>query len=504
MNNEQIAALVKKELGAAKKSSDGAFDNVDISIVKAGKKIILPNDPREMTTSEAINQLQRLAKQEETEVAIHEEVPSAWPLEGAYALMQVLKHRYGWANAVPTPGFFGPRPPVMVNLEVEHNVNVQVIWGEFEIPGVEGRLGTGYAFKDNRPIFTLQGKVKKKYEHEVKQIADQVRAYCNQYSLYKGKAVKLITNKKNDGEFAIDFMTPPRFMDLSRINEEELTFSEQVKAEVQTHLFTPVEKTELCRQLKVPLKRTILLAGPYGTGKTLTASVTAKKAVDNGWTYIYLDRVESLKEAMIFARQYAPAVLFAEDVESVVSENRTTEVNDILNNVDGIDSKGAEVICIFTTNHIEKIGRAMLRPGRLDAIIQVDPPDAKAAQKLIRIYSQGLIAANADLSKSGDALAGTIPAVIREVVERSKLFALNRATGNEAPTSLTDEDILFSAVSMKKHTDLMNPKPKEELSNEAKLGRALSTVLLDTLSGAENVVAISSIGQIVKEINEKL
>lgn len=501
MDNAAIAALVKKEMTAAKKSSDGAFDNVDVSIVKAGKKIILPNDPREMTTDEAIVQLQRLNKQEQTEVAIAEEVPSAWPLEGAYAMMQVLKHRYGWANAVPTPGFFGPRPPVMLSLEVDVNVNVQVIWGEFEIPGVEGRLATAYTIKDNRPIFMLSGKVKKKYEKEIKEIADQVRAYCSEFSLYKGKAVKLITNKTNDGKFAIDFMNPPRFMDLSRINEEELTFSEQVRAEVQTHLFTPVEKTKLCRQLKVPLKRTILLAGPYGTGKTLTASVTAKKATENGWTYIYLDRVESLKEAMIFARQYAPAVLFAEDVESVVTADRTTEVNDILNNIDGIDSKGQEVVCIFTTNHIDRIGPAMLRPGRLDAIIQVDPPDAAAARKLIRIYSQGLVTVDTDLTKSGEVLAGKIPAVIREVVERAKLFALNRAVNDQAPTSLTDEDIMYSAVSMNKHLDLMNPKAKDELSSEAKLGRAMSTVLVEALAQHPNVVAIEAN---TKDILERL
>jgi SpoVK/Ycf46/Vps4 family AAA+-type ATPase len=74
---------------------------------------------------------------------------------------------------------------------------------------------------------------------------------------------------------------------------------------------------------KVPLKRGVLLEGPYGTGKTLTAFVTAKKCVENGWTFIMLDRVAALKEALTFARMYAPAVVFAEDIDRSVEGERT-------------------------------------------------------------------------------------------------------------------------------------------------------------------------------------
>ncbi len=450
----------------------------------------------------AIDNLHRIKMQKEMDVAINEEIDSAWPLEGAYFLMQVLKDIYGWVNAVPTQGFFGPNPPIMVSLEVAFGKTAQVIWGDFQVPNVQGKLSTGAALKNGKPIFILRGVVKKKYEAEIKFIANSLRAYSAKNSLYKGQAIKLTTNLEGQ----IDFMSAPRFMDLSLINENELTFSDQVRAEVQTNLFTPVERTEECRAAGIPLKRTVLLEGPYGTGKTLTASVTALKAVKNGWTYIYLDRIEGIKEAMIFARQYSPAVVFGEDIENAVksSDGRSTKVNDVLNNIDGIDSKGQEVLCIFTTNHIEKIERAMLRPGRLDAIITVNPPDSAAAQKLIRVYADGLISENEDLTAVGDELAGQIPAVIREVAERSKLFAIGRL-GKGEKLSLTSKDIVYSAAAMKKHLELMNPKAKEiDDSSQAMLAKGFIGLVNEQLSSHANVLLIKKANDNVEKILENL
>src|SRR5262249_9702485 len=112
--------------------------------------------------------------------------------------------------------------------------------------------------------------------------------------------------------------------------------------------------------------------------KTLTAYVTAKKSSSNNWTFIYLDRVAGLHEAFRFAKQYAPSVIFAEDIDRAVNgDDRTTDIDDVLNTIDGIESKGGEIITILTTNHVDQINRAMLRPGRLDAVISIQAPDAE-------------------------------------------------------------------------------------------------------------------------------
>ena len=84
---------------------------------------------------------------------------------------------------------------------------------------------------------------------------------------------------------------------------------------------------------------------------------------------------------------------------------------------------------MLTTNHLENINPAMLRPGRLDSIINVLPPDAEAVSRLFHLYGGSTIAADEDLSKAADLLSGTIPAVIAEVVKRAKLVQL----GLQAP-----------------------------------------------------------------------
>jgi transitional endoplasmic reticulum ATPase len=270
-------------------------------------------------------------------------------------------------------------------------------------------------------------------------------------------------------------------MDLSKVKIEELVYSADIMEQVETNLFTPILQTELCRKHGIPLKRQILLEGPYGTGKTMAANVTAKHAEANSWTFIYLDRVQSLDEAVIFARQYAPAVVFSEDIDRVMTGGRSIKVDDILNNVDGVDSKNSEVICVLTTNHVEKIEKAMLRPGRFDAVINVLPPDAAAAQKLMVQYGRGLLD-TADLGEAGAELDGQIPAVIREAVERAKLYAIRR-TAPGTDVTLTGSDVAAAARAMKYHMDLLKEKKEEPKSSAQIIGEALEETVTNVVKG---------------------
>lgn len=450
---------------------NSVWEKKDVQVARFGTKIILPSDPKTMSTEEGIKVLQRIAEQEKQKVSIHEEV-ECFPLEGAWALGNVLLEKYGYTMNVSTMGgFFGMQeiPPTLVNLEVGVGKQDQVIWGAFKVPGLKAQLKTSVSEKKGRLIFVIAGEAPKGEQAQIKEIADLVRSYVSQNSLYRGKAVKISTTEssRQPGRYEVDVENPPSFIDLSKVNEDELVFSDDVKALIDTNIFTPIKHTDLCRKHKIPLKRASLLHGPYGTGKTLTAFAAAKLCVQNNWTFIYLDRVVALKDVLIFARNYAPAVVFAEDIERVTAGGRSVKVDDILNNIDGIDSKGHEVMCIFTTNHIEQIDAAMLRPGRLDAVIRVSPPDAKAAQSLIRLYARDLLGTNEDLSGAGEALKGQIPASIREAVERAKLFAIGR--GSEI---LTGEDIRLAAVGMKEHMELASPKSPQP-SKEHKLGELI-------------------------------
>lgn len=448
---------------------------------RTGVKFILPEA---MDYDTAIEVLQRKKTEEETKVGIYEEV-DAYPLDGAFMLMKVLAGRYGWASPVPTPGFFKDTPPTMANLEVGYGENTQVIWGSFAMPGIEGSLSTGAGRKDGRLIFIIQGQVKKKHQNEVLEIAAEVRRRIREESVYKGAAIRLQTDE--DGE--LDAMDAPKFLDLTRVNEEELVLPTEIEEQVRTSLFTPVEHTERCRQFGIPLKRGVLLEGKYGTGKTLTAYVTAKKCVANGWTFIYLDRVSGLDEALRFARQYSPSVIFAEDIDRVVAgEDRTVDIDDVLNSIDGIESKGSEIITILTTNHVDRINRAMLRPGRLDAVISITAPDAKAAERLLRLYGRDSIARSEDLTLAGVELGGQIPAVIREVVERSKLFAISRNNGDDEKLSITSADLVRAAKQMKHHLRLMSGNEVVPATIEHEIGAGFTKLFRESVGKGDKTV----------------
>jgi transitional endoplasmic reticulum ATPase len=363
-----------------------------VGIESTGTKIVLP-EGMDLTTG--IEWLKRHRQELEEEVSVNE-VIKAYPLDAALALAKVLHRRFGWAHMKAVDmGFFGKRPPVMVGVPTSVDTSEQVPWGRMEIPGIDGYIETNIGRGDGgMPVMRLGGEVRRKNEKEVHEIAAQVRKVVREESIYRGKAIRI--DFPDDGD-DFDPSQAPKFLDISQVRPEELVFSADLDRLIRTALFVPIEKTEMCRRHQIPLKRGILLEGPFGTGKTLTAWVTARKAQESGWTFLYLSSVADLSKAVQFAKQYAPCVIFAEDIDSI-GKDRTSMVNRLLNVIDGVESKSSELIVVLTTNAVTEINQALLRPGRLDAVVSVRAPDAGAVERLIRLYSRDLLRKDEDLS----------------------------------------------------------------------------------------------------------
>ena len=146
-----------------------------------------------------------------------------------------------------------------------------------------------------------------------------------------------------------------------------------------------------------------------------------------------------------------------------------------LDSVEEVDlsvvSKRAEIMTVLTTNFVEKLNPVILRPGRLDAVITLRAPNAKTAERLMRHYAAGLLDAAEDMTAVGVELEGQIPASIRECVERAKLGMIGRAA-----TTLSADDLMTAAKTMKNHLSLLNRKQAEETAPEA-LARSLKAVI---------------------------
>jgi transitional endoplasmic reticulum ATPase len=440
-----------------------------------GKKFVLPAEPGELSLRRAAEVLAQKAVEEDKLIAVSE-IVDALPWDGAQAFARAVEDLFGFGLMEDRPGMFGPMPPVLRSIKTGPGVEdvIQVIWGGIGLPQITGKdqdtvvLQCGMGVVDGeRPVFQVNGKMPRGKRHILDTLMALARIYAAERSIYKGKAIRMFVDE--DG--ALDWDKEPEFLRLNGALKSELVFSAETAEQIDTSLFTPIRHADACRKLGIPLKRGILLEGPYGVGKSMTAAATANLAVENGWTFIMLNRVGGLQQILDFAHRYAPVVVFAEDIDRVIAgHDRTVSIDDILNTLDGVHGKDREIITVLTTNHVDKINQAMLRPGRLDAIVSIRLPDAAAAERLVRLYARGLVKAETPLPSAREALAGKIPAVIREAVERAKLAAIARTDG--ASVELTDADLVVAATSMETQLKLLAPSTPE-MSMEERLGQAL-------------------------------
>jgi len=455
--NHARDGVVDAVAGAVQEAVQHVFKNP--VIVHEGAKIIVP---KEMSKRQAIQALEREAKADETEVGINIDI-DAYPLEGARAFHAAVAEKFGWVDRVPIPGFWKSTPPEMIDIEVDVGQTEQVMWGRIEIPAIDGYLETGITVKDSRFLFCIEGEVKQKHKYLVEELAELTRKFLKEKSMYKGKALR-ITFPDPDDKANFNPMNSPKFVDTSKTRSEDLIFSENIQAQIEAFLFNPIEFTAECRAHNISLKRGTLLAGTYGVGKSMAAAVTAKKCVENNWTFLYVDNAEELPRALRFAKQYSPAVVFVEDVDKVLKGERNKSLDSILNTIDGIDTKNDDVMLVFTTNNLEVINKAALRAKRLDVVIEITPPDAAAVQRLIRLYTRGNLAQGEQLEEIGQLLDGQIPATIEEVCSRAQLASIRRAKQGERLV-LKERDLLTAGQLMLKQLQLIKTESPPSFGN---------------------------------------
>jgi transitional endoplasmic reticulum ATPase len=482
--------LSYQEYKTMSKSLSQAAEQVHVAeIVYHGDQLLIPNG---MSVDQAIDMLDRRRSYLNEEVSISRTF-NAFPWDGANALAEALTAKFGWAAAEGTPDFFGKRPPRMITIEVGFGETRKIPWGCFSLPGISGYIQTSAEYKDGRICFAITGEVLRKDEAVVEGLLNELQEYLAVNSIYAGKAIKL---RFRDDNGDLLEMPEPKFLQTDHISRDMLVYSKKIEDEIEHNLFTPITRMNDCIANDIPVKRGVLLGGPYGTGKTMAATVASKLAVDAGITYVYVPHADELADAIEFAKQYnrTACVIFCEDIDRAIAGERSVEMDDILNILDGIDTKGSKIITVLTTNHLENINPAMLRPGRLDSIINVLPPDAEAVSRLFHLYGGSTIAADEDLSKAADLLSGTIPAVIAEVVKRAKLVQLGLQAPGTKVENITGEALYQSALSMQDQITLLAEQSKKKVVeptfNEV-IGGAVASQLAPVLAKIEEMQRVS-------------
>jgi hypothetical protein len=379
-----------------------------------GSKISLPKG---MTYSRAFSILQRLQEEAET-ITQFDRTFLYRPDDGAHATYHCMRARWGTILGKVTETFFGMRPAESRTIQVGYGRTMQVPWGRVEVPHLQD-LEFFILEDDHREygkVFKLYARGPKKHKAEVEALFDDVQEFLQTKSIYRGQALIGADNLE--------------FLNLD-IDMSKIVFSDKVMEELGGMVWSSLRYSEAMRREGLSLKRAVLLHGPYGTGKTSTGIITAKEAVAAGWTFLSAkpgrDKVERVLQT---ARLYEPAVVFIEDIDTQSNDGEADSVTRLLDAFDGITSKGGELMIVLTTNHLDRIHKGMLRPGRLDGIVEIAGLDRGGCERLIKaVVPEGRLADNVDYDAVYASMDGFLPAFIREAINRAITFAVARTEG---------------------------------------------------------------------------
>lgn len=430
---------------------------------RTGSKIQLPQG---MSLAQAIDTLTFKKDEEEKEINVVELI-DAFPFDVAHAMTLVMQEQFGFSGVEKTTlqGFFGPvdYAPHFFRIEVSRGKYVTVPWGNIVLPGIAGSFNMGFQRKDNRVIFKLEGKVLGKHKDQVALFTETIRQKLKTHSIYKGQAIKVGFRNSEDEEIFFDPHRAPEFIDLS--GTVDPIFNKNIDDQIELSILNTIRFTERLRKHGIPIKRTVMLEGDFGTGKTLMANYTARECTKNGWTFLYVADCRDLSKALDLANIYSPAVVFAEDTDRIMSGTRNVSMDQLSYALDGVDNKGREILLIMTTNNLSDIQHLMLRPGRIDSVITFEAPNADTTVRLLKHYAKDMLQGDPGAFKKAiEPMVGQNAAFIAEVVNKAKLGAIARS---EDHLVLTPDDIATAANLMKTHVDLMNDISEDDEDIEA-------------------------------------
>jgi len=434
----------------------------DDDITYAGSKLIIPES---MTIGRAREFLELKEREMETETDFVR-VFNYRPWDGAYCMWNAFKRLFGAVGHKGTMGMFGPNPPQLITIPTDVGKTEQIPWGNFELPLLPGVEFATFqsSHQELGPLFGVTATGPKKHAAEIQGIFSVIEDELEKNSMYRGKA--------------FDGQPMPEFIDLTGVNPEQVVYSKEVMTQLEVNIWAQLRYTEQFQNEGIPLKRAVLVHGPYGTGKTLAAVLTGQEATANGWTFIKgRPARDDLGFVMQTARLYQPAVVFYEDVDQVadVEGQSNASISQLLDRFDGIEAKGARLLCVLTTNHVERIHKGMARPGRLDAMIKIDELDREGLEKLIRSHLNERLAGEIDWDAVMEAAQGYKPAFITEFAHRSIRYAMVRTGGESEGVELVTEDLIAAAQGLRPQFELMtDAKDRHE---QPQLDQAFRTVV---------------------------
>ncbi|KAJ3895510.1 P-loop containing nucleoside triphosphate hydrolase protein [Lentinula edodes] len=220
----------------------------------------------------------------------------------------------------------------------------------------------------------------------------------------------------------------------------------------QSHVITKLRETvewpllhpEAFQRLGVKPPKGILLYGPPGCSKTVLARACA---CESGVNFVAVKGPELLnkfvgeseravREIFRKARAASPSIIFFDEIDALATSRMSSDTNagsshegvltSLLNEIDGVQEL-VGVTILAATNRPESIDSALMRPGRLDRILYVGPPDQNGREEIMRIRTKHMkVENNLDISQIATLTEGCSGAEISALCQEAALLTMQK------------------------------------------------------------------------------
>ncbi len=233
------------------------------------------------------------------------------------------------------------------------------------------------------------------------------------------------------------------------------------KIEIKEVIEYPLLKPHIFEKIGITPPKGILLHGPPGCGKTLLA-----KAVANSTNATFIEIVASelvqkfigegaklVKQIFELAKKKAPSIIFIDEIDALASERMDIGTSgerevqrtfmQLLAEIDGFKNLGG-VKVIAATNRLNILDKAIVRPGRLDRLIEIGYPCKDSRKNIFKIYTQNMNTSKLNANRLAELTDDYSGAEIKAACTEAGYFALR-----DNRTLVSEKDLIKGIYKVK-------------------------------------------------------
>ncbi|MEV4546177.1 AAA family ATPase [Micromonospora echinaurantiaca] len=261
------------------------------------------------------------------------------------------------------------------------------------------------------------------------------------------KAAETPTVAMADFTAALEVVRPTTMaastLELATVTLDDVGDLVEVKERLTESVLWPLTYPDTFARLGVQPPRGVLLYGPPGCGKTYLVTALAGSGRANVLSVKGAELLSkwvgeserAVRELFRRAREAAPTLVFLDEVDALApvrgqaTDGGTTDrvVAALLTELDGVEAL-RNVVVVGATNRPDLVDPALLRPGRLERLVYVPPPDGPARAEILRAAARNVpLAAEVDLAGLGEELDGFSAADCAALVREAALAAMRES-----------------------------------------------------------------------------